>query len=124
MLCADNLGQSYQNPEPLRDASMATLEKILCRIDQFYQAIVSRGVNFAVYPSPAAFELYLAREREKGVEFHVGDWDRREGGFRVWRRVELSRSELEQGITEGRGPGYWVKTDVIDWLEQEKMVFV
>ena len=111
---------------------MAKLEQILGRIDEFYRAIAPRGVDLAVYPSIAAFELYLAHAKENGLEFKEGNWDLRDGESRVWRSVQLSHSEGEERASsaapslEGkdRGPGYWVKTDVVDWLEQDEMTFV
>lgn len=110
---------------------MDKLEQILRRTDEFYNAIAHKGVDFAVYPSTAAFELYLAQAKENGVVFKEGNWDLRDGESRVWRSVQLSRSEEEEGASyaapskeKDRGAGYWVKTDVVDWLELEKMVLV
>lgn len=68
------------------------------------------------------------------MEFQKGGLDtKREGESRVWRRLELSRSEMEmalsasgtaeENIQTGGGPGYWVKKDVVDWFKPEKMCF-
>ncbi|RHZ61411.1 hypothetical protein CDV55_106522 [Aspergillus turcosus] len=132
VLRRDHRTPPFEAPESLRGAVMAKLEQILQRTDEFYRAIAPKGVKFAVYPSIAAFELYLAQAKENGGVFKEGNWDLRDGESRVWRSVQLSCSEEEKRASyaapsveeKDRGPGYWVKTHVIDWLEQEEMTFV
>lgn len=137
-----------------KDAVLATLEKILVRIDQFYEAFVAPrhggddgdgdgdgdDVEFSIFPSPVAFDLYLAQAKLDGVEVHEGNWDLREGESRVWRSVRMTCDGEKGGSSSAssatatatvtsdaavasekgqkdREPGYWVKTDIIDWLE-------
>ncbi|GIK00852.1 hypothetical protein Aspvir_004881 [Aspergillus viridinutans] len=106
---------------------MAQLEKVLCRADELYQTLAHQGCEFSIFPSPAAFELYLDRAKETGGTFEEGNFDENRGAeSRVWRSVEPGtlKNELSSSTSADGNPGYWIRTSFFDRLKTEDMQFV
>lgn len=114
-------------PQPPRDRVIAQLERVLCRVDEIFRILDSRGCDFSIFPSPVAFDAYLDQVKETGGVFEEGDFDNNRGAeSRIWRSVKIYPSK--EGSTEYPDrelkSGYWVRTNFFDWFERPDMHFV
>jgi hypothetical protein len=106
---------------------VAQLERVLCRVDELFRILDSRGCDFSIFPSPVAFDAYLDRVKANGGVFDEGDFDHNRGAeSRIWRSVKIDPSK--EGLSEDVGKelesGYWLRTNFFDWTERSDMQFV
>lgn len=116
-----------RKPLPPRDLIKARLEQVLCRVDELFRVLASRGCDFTIFPSPTAFDIYLNQAKETGGVFEEGNIDLGRGAeSRVWRSVimDSSKGEASKDSSEKEKSGYWVRTSFFDWLERPNMQFV
>ncbi|KGO39600.1 hypothetical protein PEX1_105580 [Penicillium expansum] len=83
-----------------------------------YQVLARQGCAFTIFPSVAAFELYMNRAKETGGEFKEGNWDVRDGESRIWRDVKSN------AVDPDTKSGYWVTTHVVDCFTLPYINFV
>lgn len=114
-------------PQSPQDRVIAQLERVLCRVDELFQILDSRGCGFSIFPSLVAFDAYLDQEKKTGGVFEEGDFDHNRGAeSRIWRSVKIDPSKEGPSKYAGResNSGYWLRTNFLDWSERPDMQFV